>query len=41
MDVLIKAETAGVKVENTLADTQGKYIDNAQKLSQGLMQRVN
>lgn len=41
IDVLVKAKTAGVKVENTQADTQSKYIDNAQKLSQGLMQRVN
>jgi hypothetical protein len=41
IDVLTKAQVAGVNIQDIQAGTQGKYIDNAQKLSQGLMQRVN
>ena len=36
IDTVVKAREAGVNIENTQADTQGKMIDNAQKAMQSL-----
>lgn len=36
IDTVVKAQEAGVNIENTQADTQGKMIDNAQKAIQSL-----
>lgn len=36
IDVMTKAQKAGVDIDNTIADTKGKYIENAQKMTQSL-----
>jgi len=41
IDIMTKAQVAGVNIQNTQVDTEGKFIDNAQKIAQGLMQRIN